>query len=41
MARHLAANIPGAELTFEPEYSTFTFVDHLDPIAAQLAAWAR
>jgi pimeloyl-ACP methyl ester carboxylesterase len=41
MARHLAAHIPGAELTFEPEYSTFTFVDHLDPIAVQLAAWAR
>jgi len=40
MAEHLAAHIPGAELTFEPQYSTFTFLDHLEPIAAQLAAWA-
>jgi pimeloyl-ACP methyl ester carboxylesterase len=40
MAEYLAAHIPGAELTFEPAYSTFSFLDHLDPIAAQLVAWA-
>jgi pimeloyl-ACP methyl ester carboxylesterase len=41
MGRYLAANIPGAELTFEPTYSTFTFLDHLDPIVATVAAWAK
>ena len=41
MARYLAARIPGAELTFEPTFSTFTFVDHLDPIVATVAAWAE
>jgi pimeloyl-ACP methyl ester carboxylesterase len=41
MARYLAAHIPGAELTFEPTYSTFTFLDHLDPIVATVAAWAK
>jgi pimeloyl-ACP methyl ester carboxylesterase len=41
MAHQLATTIPGAELTLEPAYSTFTFLDHLDPIVATLAAWAK
>ena len=41
MAHQLATTIPGAELTLEPTYSTFTFLDHLDPIVATLAAWAK
>ena len=41
MARYLAARIPGAELTYEPTFSTFTFLDHLDPIVATVAAWAQ
>ena len=41
MAQYLAANIPGSVLTLEPTYSTFTFLDHLDPIVATVAAWAK
>lgn len=41
MARYLAAHIPGAELTYEPTFSTFTFLDHLDPIVATVAGWTK
>jgi pimeloyl-ACP methyl ester carboxylesterase len=40
MAHYLAARIPGAELTNEATFSTFTFLDHLDPIVATVAGWA-
>ena len=39
MARHLAAAIPDAELVLEPDYATFNFLDHLDPIMRTIASW--
>lgn len=39
MAHYLATHIPGAELTLEPDFATFTFLDHLDPIMETLRSW--
>lgn len=39
MAHYLATRIPGAKLTLEPDFATFTFLDHLDPIMETLRSW--
>jgi pimeloyl-ACP methyl ester carboxylesterase len=39
MARYLHERLSGSVLHFEPEYSTFTFLDHLDPMLEVLAPW--
>lgn len=39
MAQHLAAAFSGADLVLEPDYATFTFLDHLDPILETIARW--
>jgi pimeloyl-ACP methyl ester carboxylesterase len=41
MAQFLARAIPGAELSLEPTFATFTYLDHLDPIFEVLARAAE
>ena len=39
MARDLAQRIPHAVLEIESTFATFTYLDHLEPILATIAAW--